>query len=131
MIPCTSCNRHYTTTAAACPFFSRPSGAARALQSVGAALTTIVLAACYGGFNDDMKWDSYGSGDTGTPPTTTDLTDETGVSDTGTASDTGTNDTSAPTDTGTTSDTATTGATDTGSSATTSTGGSDTTDTGL
>jgi hypothetical protein len=115
MIPCTTCNRHYRVEDDACPFCSGPSpvtrGATRAMQSIGAGLTTLVLAACYGGSDFgkyDTSWDSGGTGDTSEPTTGETTTDETGTSDTGTTetgttgtTETGTYDTGTPYDSGT------------------------------
>jgi len=139
MIPCTTCNRHYRVDDTACPFCAKPSGASRAMQSLGAAFTTLVLAACYGGVDDgkyDTSWDSGGTGDTSeetTRPTTD--TEETGSADT---SDTATTDTdtgyTTDTDTGYTTDSGTTD-TDTGyatdSGTTSSSYSSSTSDSGI
>jgi len=143
MIPCTTCNRHYRIDDAACPFCARPSGAKRAMQSLGAAMTTLVLAACYGGSDFgkyDTAFDSGGTGDT-SDNTTSETTTETGTSETGTT-DTGTTDTGTttndtayttetgyPTDTGSTTDSGVT-STDTDTTPTTTTP-SATTDSGL
>ncbi len=127
MIPCTTCNRHYRIDDAACPFCARPSGAKRAMQSLGAAMTTLVLAACYGGSDFgkyDTAFDSGGTGDTSTN-TTSETTTETGTSDTG-DTDTGTSTTdtdtgyTSMTDTGATSDSGVT-STDTGTATPTGT----------
>lgn len=48
LVPCDVCGRHVRPGAASCPFCRARGGRARALHVVGGALTTLVLAACYG-----------------------------------------------------------------------------------
>ncbi len=70
MIKCNGCGRHVRPRDPTCPFCSgsnrRGAVAYRALQFMGGAATTVVLAACYGG--PDVK-DSYSTDST--PPTGT------------------------------------------------------------
>jgi hypothetical protein len=73
MIVCTACRRHRRDSDPLCPFCaeksaagSRTSTGRRALHLLGGAMTTVVLAACYGtgGFDDewtDMDGDGFGS----------------------------------------------------------------------
>lgn len=64
--PCPSCGRHVHADDARCPFCdnpARPSRGRRALHMIGGALTTVVLAACYGtGTWDDEETDLDGDG---------------------------------------------------------------------
>jgi hypothetical protein len=140
MIPCSSCHRHLRAADAVCPFCSRPSAITHVMQALGGAVTTVVLAACYGGA-DWGKYDTADSGDgTGdTGMTTTDpTTDDTGsATDTSAATETGgdtgatateTGDTGLSTSTGTsTDDTAIFTVDDSGDTTTSTTG----TDSGL
>lgn len=50
MVPCPSCNRHLRAADASCPFCgaTRALPFGRAFQAIGGAVTTLVLAACYG-----------------------------------------------------------------------------------
>ncbi len=50
MTPCTGCDRHLRDADLACPFCgtTRTSPLARAINTVGGAVTMLVLAACYG-----------------------------------------------------------------------------------
>ncbi len=70
MIKCNGCGRHVRPRDPTCPFCARSNRrgavAHRALQYMGGAATTVVLAACYGG--PDVK-DSYRTDST--PPTST------------------------------------------------------------
>ncbi|TNE87901.1 MAG: hypothetical protein EP330_16540 [Deltaproteobacteria bacterium] len=66
MITCESCDRHFKAEDEACPFCSRRSPAmARAMNLLGGAVTSLVLAACYGvgGFEDDPITDSGDTSD--------------------------------------------------------------------
>jgi len=143
MIVCSGCERHVRGDSVACPFcgdaVAKPlispeaaSAASRAVQMVGGALTTVVLAACYGGW--DMKATGLGTGDTGDSSLTTSqtITDETATIPltglTGSTGDTGnkgsTTDDTAIVFTGATADTSVTDDTvDTSTSATSLTGG--------
>jgi hypothetical protein len=51
MTPCSGCHRHLHNADATCPFCgtARTSAMTRALNTVGGAVTVLVLAACYGG----------------------------------------------------------------------------------
>ena len=74
MIPCPSCGRHHRVDDASCPFCgsseapprarSRSTLGRRTLHLVGGAVTTLVLAACYGAgpVGEDIDgdgWDEY------------------------------------------------------------------------
>ena len=51
MTPCPECNRHLLTATAACPFCSAPVTRpvlSKLLSAVGATMTAVVMAACYG-----------------------------------------------------------------------------------
>lgn len=72
LTPCTSCGRHHRATDPVCPFCGvtlTPSTAGRpratkALHLIGGAVTTVVLAACYGtGGFDDFDTDADFDGD--------------------------------------------------------------------
>jgi hypothetical protein len=68
MIECPTCHRHHYVDSSACPFCKKP--AIGMGKTLAAALTTFVLAACYGTV-DGTKTDGE-SGDSGpTTPTTT------------------------------------------------------------
>ena len=57
LIPCDRCGRHVRADSESCPFCAKRSPVVRkALHLVGGAVTTVVLAACYGGAWDDT-WD--------------------------------------------------------------------------
>lgn len=59
MVPCPDCNRHRLSVALPCPFCAAPP--LRSVAAVlGAALTPMVLAACYGA--PDKFIDTYDSG---------------------------------------------------------------------
>jgi hypothetical protein len=115
LIPCGRCRRHHRATDEACPFCSSRRGAVGlAMNLVGGAFTTVVLAACYGtvdGYTTDKYYTP--TGETGQTDGTTETGRTTETGDTG-PTDTGPTDT-GPTDTGAT-DTGPgdTGATDTG-----------------
>ena len=82
MIRCEGCGRHVRLAHDSCPFCDRGRRSAvahKALQFMGGAATTVVLAACYGG--PDIKGDSGYLPNTGNPTTGT---------ATGTATGTGT-----------------------------------------
>lgn len=49
MIQCTSCNRHHREEEDACPFCARSSRITKVRNLAGGLVTSIVLAACYGG----------------------------------------------------------------------------------
>lgn len=68
MLECSSCRRHYKTAEAECPFCATRRPTVPLLNLVGGAMTTMVLAACYG--VGDGKFDTGHSGF----PTPTDLT---------------------------------------------------------
>lgn len=66
MITCESCERHFHVEDQACPFCSRRSpAAARAMNLFGGAVTSLVLAACYGvgGFDTGIVTDSGDTSD--------------------------------------------------------------------
>src|SRR5687768_18615642 len=92
MIQCESCRRHHRLTDDACPFCHRSiSPVVRAMNLLGGAVTTVILAACYGTYDKGTPYDS-GSGETGT--TTDQITPpesgESGESGAGTAETGGT-----------------------------------------
>jgi hypothetical protein len=63
MIECDACHRHFRLTEAGCPFCSKPwIPSSTVLNLLGGALTTFVLAACYGTAPADKPTTS---GDTG------------------------------------------------------------------
>lgn len=68
MVRCTGCARHVRPTDGICPFCARPRAHAahKALQFMGGVTTTVVLAACYGGF-DDKSWSTGYVPTPGTP----------------------------------------------------------------
>lgn len=108
MIQCESCRRHHRHTDDTCPFCrSTTSPVLRAMSLFGGVVTTVVLSACYGTFDDKYTYtDSSDSGDSGIP------TDPTTPTETGSTGDTGTTDSSGTTGdtgtpTGTTGDTGT------------------------
>ena len=88
MITCERCQRHYRAAEDGCPFCARPAGPGvvrKTLNFVGGAMTTVVLAACYGtgGFVDDIpidtgdtSGDTGDSGETGDTSTSADLDGE-------------------------------------------------------
>lgn len=78
MVRCSGCARHVREVDVHCPFCSKPRSPAvhRALQLMGGVTTSVVLAACYGGF-DDKSWSTGYVPTPGTPsgtPTTGTLT---------------------------------------------------------
>lgn len=87
MIVCPQCSRHHRASEASCPFCRGPVSAAmvRAFQALGGALTTFVLAACYGtGAKDyyypyDSGPESGDTSDTGTTTPTTPTSGHTGT----------------------------------------------------
>ncbi len=82
MIPCKECGRHLRSSEEACPFCSAPGLGARMLRTVGAVLTPVVLAACYG--SAPMNEDTDETDVTETDPADTSDTDvaDTDVNDT-------------------------------------------------
>jgi len=108
MIPCPDCNRHIAVGASACPFCDHApstgllpeagSAAHTALQVVGGAVTTLVLAACYGGWDikDATPYPTGDTGDTSGLTTSGSTTDSTPFVTPTTSADTG----SSPTDSG-------------------------------
>lgn len=64
LAPCGRCGRHVRASSEACPFCDRRSPVVRkAFHLVGGAVTTVVLAACYGGGWDDDELDFDADGD--------------------------------------------------------------------
>lgn len=77
MIECETCHRHIRASEGSCPFCrstARTSlgiSGATVMNLVGGALTTFVLAACYGGAPTDKSTTSGTTGDTGATSQTT------------------------------------------------------------
>lgn len=73
MIECESCHRHRRVSDEACPFCARPArslGGGPWMMALGAAVTTIVLSACYGTPPTKSTTGGTGNtGDTGAPTT--------------------------------------------------------------
>jgi hypothetical protein len=64
LVPCDRCGRHVHDDTEQCPFCERRSPVVRkALYLVGGAVTTVVLAACYGTGWDDTGWGPDRDGD--------------------------------------------------------------------
>lgn len=59
MVVCEGCGRHVRSVDAACPFCEAPASSrpSRLTLALGAILTPVVLAACYGGAPDDTGCD--------------------------------------------------------------------------
>ena len=66
MIACGDCGRHHLESEASCPFCgpNTPRRSNRVMTAIGAVMTPMVLAACYGQVDVDPYWDSGDSGDT-------------------------------------------------------------------
>jgi hypothetical protein len=84
MIECERCHRHIRQAEASCPFCDAPSRIRMAMSVVGGAVTTIVLAACYGPPDGGIDYTKYPTGGTGDTGMTT--TEDTGATTTTTMS---------------------------------------------
>jgi hypothetical protein len=76
MLACESCHRHYRIADGTCPFCRRATSSSALMALIGGAVTTVVLAACYGGVPTDTADKDSVPGDTGStadtsPPDTT------------------------------------------------------------
>lgn len=73
MITCPSCHRHHHVEAEACPFCKKAGPLGGMGRTLGAALTTFVLAACYGTVDTSDKDTESGDSTptTDSVPTTT------------------------------------------------------------
>lgn len=63
MLECPSCRRHHYADVTACPFCKKAGPLGGMGKAIGAALTTFVLAACYGTVDSSDKASTH-SGDT-------------------------------------------------------------------
>lgn len=65
MLACDRCHRHFREADGACPFCARKRLLGRAMTVVGGAVTTVILAACYGAVDGSTKPTNENTGDTG------------------------------------------------------------------
>lgn len=69
MLECERCHRHFRAAEDRCPFCARGGVMTRAMSVLGGAVTTVILAACYGVVDGPTK---YPTGDTSEPGPTGD-----------------------------------------------------------
>ena len=69
MIECGRCHRHVRASDETCPFCEGPKLSTRLMNVVGGALTTLVLAACYGTVDGKTEFYTGDTGDTDTDTT--------------------------------------------------------------